>query len=213
MSRAIENLNRDSKTVDIAKLKSAIDSAGDKGVLIFCSADDSSRSRDAKIPQVDLGPCFRIGGASATGDKLAWVEEDLVNYLLPGELIPFKVPGEKSYQYGTGSFLATACAAGLAAALLYSDRAINNPPKLSDRDSMANAFQALAQGNQFVDVQANLEERFMKMIMELGPERTVTWLEDNMPGTPIRIASLTWEDPIVQTAFRKLLDYLVEWEA
>lgn len=113
-------------TEAIESLKAAINSAKEKGILIFCSASD-----DIKKKGVDTLPynqardyIFRIGAADAYGwsDK-ATEDQRTIDYFLPGNQVADDVNPrlllKEELKYRDGSSVATALAAGLASLVLY----------------------------------------------------------------------------------------------
>jgi hypothetical protein len=112
-------------------LKKAVDA----GVLMFCSAPDTGKFTELDYPS---GPWrksfFRIGAARADGTVFGWTpEDDGITYVLPGvdvirEQEPNSLLDPRSTQsvparmeefHETGSSVATALAAGLAAMIIY----------------------------------------------------------------------------------------------
>jgi hypothetical protein len=103
-------------------------------VLMFCSAPDQGKFTELDYPS---GPWrdhfFRIGAARADGGVFRWTPEDGITYVLPGvDVIKDQVSvgvGASTarsvtervtdFKYETGSSVATALAAGLAAMIIY----------------------------------------------------------------------------------------------
>jgi len=110
--------------------------AADRKVLVFCSAPDEGKFTKLDYPS---GPFqdrfFRIGAARANGTVFQWTPEDGITYVLPGVDVirdqlasnaPFGPPSAKGVtdrvkelKFETGSSVATALAAGLAAMIIY----------------------------------------------------------------------------------------------
>ncbi|KAH0593254.1 hypothetical protein MHUMG1_08976 [Metarhizium humberi] len=89
MSWTIENGTTNSE--DIEALHKAVKKAHKQKILVFCSTSDSSGSQnDRSFPCQWSKECTRIGAASHRGDKLAWVNEKSVQFLLPGKRILIK---------------------------------------------------------------------------------------------------------------------------
>lgn len=149
-------------SLDIESLRKAIIRANAADILMFCSASDHGGNNIGLSYPGEWGMCTRIGGASAIGDKLDWVNEKLVDFLLPGRDIPILNSDGKTYYYPPGgSSLATACASGLAATLLYCDRILGGHYKLNKMDNMKKAFRTLAHdSSKFINVEKNLEGFF-----------------------------------------------------
>lgn len=127
-----DSKHRDNST-DLNRLKQALQNAtkSDKGkmgkeILLFCSAPDfgqsNSKNRYFPFDCTDLPKMFRIGAAKADGSPYSPVDNH-IDFLLPGEKIIMKesdmVIPEEDTNPRTGSSLATAHAAGLAAMILH----------------------------------------------------------------------------------------------
>ncbi|KAL7919237.1 hypothetical protein ACQKWADRAFT_323111 [Trichoderma austrokoningii] len=102
--------------------------------LMFCSAPDEGKFTKLDYPS---GPWredfFRIGAARADGTVFQWTQEDGITYVLPGvEVVRDQVNSSsrggsaasftkrvEDFKYETGSSVATALAAGLAAMIIY----------------------------------------------------------------------------------------------
>ena len=112
---------------DIKRLRSALQNASRKGkVLLFCSAPDIGQSsqEDTHFPFncADAPKMFRIGAAKADGTKHPQAGNQ-VGYILPGENVSMRPddmanPNEDKIPR-TGSSVATALAAGLAAMIIH----------------------------------------------------------------------------------------------
>jgi len=113
---------------DIANLKLALENAAKKK-LIFCSAPDtgdiSTDELDAYFPiGSGVKDIFRIGAAKA--DNSPWLQtggRSIVDYILPGHQVRLRETDEeikqKGHSFKTGSSVATALAAGLAALMIH----------------------------------------------------------------------------------------------
>jgi hypothetical protein len=116
-----------SKGGDITELSSALLAAHSAGILMFCSCIDRGAAlQDESFPGRSGYP-FRIGAASASGEKLPCVAGPKSEYLLPGENVKPEEPDAWSHDRSgpIGSSIATALATGLAGALLYCDRLLD----------------------------------------------------------------------------------------
>ncbi|KAK7709645.1 hypothetical protein SLS63_013160 [Diaporthe eres] len=160
MSWTIES--RESNKEDTEMLKGAVQAAERQGILLFGSASDQGGGREERT--YPAKGCIKIGGASAHGDKLTWVNEDTVDFLLPGRRIPFKNMESDTFSYETGSSLATACASGLAGALLYAARVLGSE-KLCKRDNLVGAFKGMRMHkSNFIDVKEHLKDDLEKKL-------------------------------------------------
>lgn len=106
---------------DITKLEAALDEAAKKNILLFCSANDQGTEADESYPAAN-STRFKIGAATAQGTTWRWTRTSQVDFIFPGDKVikerPGNVPVEKC-SLVSGSSVATALAAGLAALVLY----------------------------------------------------------------------------------------------
>ncbi|KAI0895890.1 hypothetical protein F4806DRAFT_496794 [Annulohypoxylon nitens] len=112
------------------RLHSVLEKAVSQKVLMFCSAPDEGKFTELDYPS---GPWrdrfFRIGAARANGALFPWTPDD-ITYVLPGVDVSTEQVGNSAFEkmsagwaqtikYETGSSVATALAAGLAAMIIY----------------------------------------------------------------------------------------------
>ncbi|KAG4220836.1 hypothetical protein PC116_g30685 [Phytophthora cactorum] len=163
---------------------------------MFCSAPDEGKFTELDYPS---GPWrdrfFRIGAARADGTVFPWTPDDGITYVLPGVDVIKEQAGRRSFEtnssgdavsremdvkYETGSSVATALAAGLAAMIIYCVKASilavktanqnkgsvvgiaipdNGANLISDPDAMKQAFANLGNvtPNRFVQVWEELD--------------------------------------------------------
>ncbi|KAK4194262.1 putative intracellular serine protease [Triangularia verruculosa] len=111
------------ETRDDKQLEAAIKAAADKGILMFCSAPDRGAKQNATYPfKAAPGKTFTIGAASVYGNSVPSVGRlDGITFTLPGDKV--SVPGSERvslpFREPSGSSVATALGAGLAALILY----------------------------------------------------------------------------------------------
>ncbi|RAH64892.1 subtilisin-like protein [Aspergillus aculeatinus CBS 121060] len=152
---------------DFEDLEAAIGEAQTKGILMFCSASDKGAHQCGTYPSKRIKSIFTIGAATPDGQPNSRVGDiAAVDYLLPGEL----VEGEQSpdlldtkVEYFTGSSIATALAAGLAALILYCAQirmmreegsedqhalALEHFNQLKTHDKMRQAFENIGKTNE-----------------------------------------------------------------
>ena len=111
---------------DIQRLRDAIKSALDRGILLFCAAGDTGAIQASEHPwSSDKERIFRIG--AATADGRIWESTGTpsnLSFIVPG----YKVVARNPYREGalpndfkerTGSSIATALATGLAALVMH----------------------------------------------------------------------------------------------
>ncbi|KAI8191102.1 hypothetical protein KHU50_000305 [Colletotrichum sp. SAR 10_65] len=92
-----------------------------KGILVFCAASDQGKAPDMTYPANANNDCFRIGAAEATGAVRATVgDTHRLSYIFPGHNVSMDSGDgtEKEVEGHSGSSVATALAAGLAALII-----------------------------------------------------------------------------------------------
>ncbi|KAH7139646.1 hypothetical protein B0J13DRAFT_477896 [Dactylonectria estremocensis] len=116
-------------------LHTVLQKAVENKVLMFCSSPDEGKFSELDYPS---GPWpdnfFRIGAARADGTVFEWTQDDGITFVLPGVDVVKDQMGNSSFdmpssggvtnrvvdfKYETGSSVATALAAGLAAMIIY----------------------------------------------------------------------------------------------
>jgi len=139
MSWTINETPRNKEAIGL--LKGAIYDAEKAGILLFCSVSDQGVKKNMAYPASLSNVVFRIGAATAYGDTWKWVgtDEADVDFILPGTRlrVDTRDPVVKNVKPCSGSSLATALAAGLAAVVL-DCVAINDPAELNLLRSRAN---------------------------------------------------------------------------
>ncbi|KAL2842897.1 hypothetical protein BJY01DRAFT_235833 [Aspergillus pseudoustus] len=139
---------------DFKELAAAVQEAQSKGILLFCSASDQGQDDAPTYPAFKAGAIFKIGGADIDGNLHTQVGgESKVDFIFPGDTMSgdgddSKTGGLSQGQWFTGSSVATAFAAGLAAVILYCAQiriALANNPK--DRELYTAAFKTLKEHN------------------------------------------------------------------
>lgn len=123
MSWTIERTPRNKDAIE--NLESAIEAAAKAGILMFCAANDQGIARDDSFPAAcgRTKHIFKIGAAEASGTAWKWTGDLTdVDFIFPGHNVikerPNDAPLEKC-KILTGSSVATAIGAGLAALVLY----------------------------------------------------------------------------------------------
>jgi len=116
--------SNDSNKVEIAELEKAIDAAAQENILMFCAATDQGAYRDQSYPAAaGTKRLFKIGAAQASGAAPTWLGDPAhVDFIFPGHQVVYERHGDpaaKQITALTGSSVATALAAGLAALVLY----------------------------------------------------------------------------------------------
>lgn len=169
-------------------MRAVLQEAVDKKVLMFCSAPDNGKFTDNDYPS---GPWrdrfFRIGAAGADGTVFNWTPEDGITCVLPGINVPpesdtafYGAHSKRAESLETGSSVATALGAGLAAMIIYCLKATilvmktenpgdrphmgippdDAPQTLARPDEMKLAFAALGKptANNFIPVWEELDK-------------------------------------------------------
>ncbi|KAF5020073.1 hypothetical protein F66182_7915 [Fusarium sp. NRRL 66182] len=97
-----------------------------KGILVFCAASDQGKSADVTYPYGSNNASFRIGAAKATGGMAETVgDANGLDFIFPGHQVVTNGSEDSSYDSDlqefepqSGSSVATALAAGLAALII-----------------------------------------------------------------------------------------------
>ncbi|KAI1825479.1 hypothetical protein F4861DRAFT_501270 [Xylaria intraflava] len=130
---------------EMESLKSAVREAANKDILMFCSTSDQGSSTKDNCYPGDFEGCIKIGGATDTGEALAWVNAEKVHFLLPGKNVPFASNEGKVVSFESGSSVATAAASALAGLLLFSTWLLDQDDKyLQDQKNMQEAFKNMS---------------------------------------------------------------------
>ncbi|KAH8802523.1 putative subtilisin [Xylogone sp. PMI_703] len=174
---------------DMKKFEAAINRAYTAKVLMFCSASDQGANSKEPCYPGHWQQCIRIGGATFTGEKLTWVDDN-VDFWFPGRNVPFHSKDGRSVVYESGSSIATAAASGLAGVLIYSARLLKGKTLkgednlFHDRDRMAKAFANMAKGKdgKFPRTEDTLDKLF----------KTKIRLATNKPTKNINFETLSW---------------------
>lgn len=177
---------------DMAQFKAAIDRANTAEILMFCSASDQGANTKEICFPGDWNQCIRIGGATFTGEKLTWVNDDKADFWFPGRNVPFTSKDGKSVVYESGSSVATAAASGLAGVLIFSARLVhgNGHKIFPDRRAMFTAFQNMAEGSdgKFPRTDDVLNKRFKKHYQQAAQSASKSNTRH------IDVESLEWND-------------------
>ena len=121
MSWTIERT--DENKSDILALEQAVQVAANKRILMFCAASDGGPVSDRSFPARSVKEVlFKIGAATEEGSKWKWVGDATnIDFIFPGHKVVKERYTEapiQSCNLLTGSSVATAIAAGLAALIL-----------------------------------------------------------------------------------------------
>lgn len=120
MSWTIEKTEQNADDVD--EIEKAIQEAAKEGILMFCAAADDGPEGKTTFPAAsNEKKIFRIGAANENGNVWECVGKQEIDYIFPGQNIVqerYKETPLKACETLTGSSVATAIAAGLAALVL-----------------------------------------------------------------------------------------------
>jgi hypothetical protein len=204
-------------TADIDRLQGALEKAAKKGILLFCSAPDSgavSKSEFSSFfpvgcPTISKG-IFKIGAAKADGKPWGWTgNERNIDFILPGHEVRERendpiVLTENNPK--TGSSIATALAAGLAALIIHCVRlgAIHSHRNKTDRqDANAMTDESLKSIKAF----QNMKKVFSDMAKEQDGEKFVdVWESFHDVGKKFEGIKEQAESPEVSDDKEKLAD-------
>ncbi|KAI0005738.1 hypothetical protein F4779DRAFT_34502 [Xylariaceae sp. FL0662B] len=150
----------------LKRLREAIVKASLQRILMFCSTSDQGIYTKDECWPGNFGGCIRVGAAASTGVSLNWVNEDKVDFLLPGKNIPCDVPGTKEKSYESGSSLATAIASGLVGALIYCTRLLDVERDFDFRDRLVleETLKAMSGNGRFLKADEIFSDRFKQEI-------------------------------------------------
>jgi hypothetical protein len=160
MSWTIDPPEDDNQNQDVADLESAISDAAKANILMFCSASDQGARHTSSYPSKATNKIFKIGGADATGAVYKGVGDiDSVDFIFPGKLVEGECLGNtvtRNFKYLTGSSVATALAAGLAALILYCAqvRILRSPTP--QKDKARRDFQILKKHDKMMEAFRNI---------------------------------------------------------
>ena len=109
------------KLAEHEEFRRAILAAHGEDIILLGSLGDIAPKDDhPNHYPVGLDELIRIGSATATGDRAAYNRKNGPEFILPGDSVPQHQPDRSGINYVSGSSVATALAAGLAALILYS---------------------------------------------------------------------------------------------
>ena len=130
------------------ELEQSISKAYNKGITMFCAASDHGMNTDSAAED-DLPAAFiypiKIGAARADGNAWAQTGYEKVDFYLPGHKIVLDDYQPAKGKPQSGSSLATAVAAGLAALLRYCSSIVNDENKTSHALGTSRTKQAFTQ--------------------------------------------------------------------
>jgi hypothetical protein len=110
----------------LKRLENALKAAAQQNILLFSSAPDTGSDTDVTkhypFGRKDISNKFKIGAAEADGTRYSWASAN-VDFILPGKNVRLRkediLKPEEDEELHTGSSVATALAAGLAALIIH----------------------------------------------------------------------------------------------
>ena len=140
MSWSIHGPDVDGTRTKRDEFEKSLERAYQEGITTFCTASDHGRNAESAAAN-DLPAAFpypiKIGAARADGNASAQVGYELVDFYLPGHKITLDEHQPAKGQAQSGSSLATAVAAGLAALLQYCNSIAHHEKKSEKKTSHA----------------------------------------------------------------------------
>lgn len=183
---------------DMALLRNAVAKAAERDILIFGSTSDQGNATLDNCFPAAFPSCIRIGSATDTGEPLAWVNPQKVDFLLPGKDVPLFDNEQKLRSTESGSSVATAAAAGLAGLLIFCGWLLkgNDNMDMKKNDMMRGALKSMSmQPDNFPRMQEGLAHKFKQRLSRVrNPREPVT--RSIQPN--IDISSLTWDEDCEQ---------------
>lgn len=161
---------KDEETADLMLLEAAINRAVTEKIPMFCSARDMGADNPNTYPSKFSERIFRIGGANIYGHANDAVgSKDNVHYTFPGNLVATEAlapDATLTKNFFTGSSVATALAAGLAALIIYCaqvrvaaskdderrEEAVRCLNKLKTQEGMKKALDIISKGGKYLQV-------------------------------------------------------------
>ena len=130
---------------DKRDLEGAILEAAKEDILMFCSAKDKGAKQTSSFPSLATNKIFKIGAAEASGAPDAWVGDlTRIDFTFPGNQVELEGLGNDiNKEVVSGSSVATALAAGLAALILYCVQVRVRLTQGRERENAKREFQAL----------------------------------------------------------------------
>jgi len=184
-------------------VKEVLSEAERKKVLVFCSAPDDGKVISKHYPSGGWSKDFRflcIGASDAHGSVFRATQDDGVCYILPGVHVDINNQGPRSFDvdgepgelsgsitYETGSSVATALAAGLAAMILYCVKATLITIDLHGRASYGRLSYSVSEDAPAKLAQDSkaMREAFAKLGMVTGEKFIQIWDTMNQVSTEL----------------------------
>ncbi|KAL6878819.1 hypothetical protein J3F83DRAFT_724010 [Trichoderma novae-zelandiae] len=142
-------------------LDAAIVEAANADILMFCSASDKGAKQNLTYPSKATTKIFTIGAATASGAADSWVGNlGNINFIFPGTKVEMdgrRSGADTSSREVTGSSVATALAAGLAALVLYCVQVRLHLATAQEKQKAKREFQLLKK-----------HEHMMKALKDIG---------------------------------------------
>lgn len=184
---------------DMEDLRQAVAKAAEQDILMFGSTSDQGNATKDNCFPAAFPSCIKIGSATDTGEPLAWVNPDKIDFLLPGKEVPLIDDDSKLRSTESGSSVATAAAAGLAGLLIFCGWLLkgNDNMDMKKDNMMRGAFKSMSKKpDNFPRVEEELAEKFKQ---QLHRERNRGQTVARLMQTPnIDIPTLPWDNTCEQ---------------
>lgn len=190
---------------DMQELNEAIIDATKADILMFCSASDEGAKQADTYPSKALpGKIFKIGGADAMGglyDRVGDISS--VDFILPGHLVADEeltdTATSNKVQEWSGSSVATALAAGLAALILYCAQVrIVRAPEGAERREATRHFHLLKRHDNmsraFKNIGTSGSGNKYLAVWEIFGRKVRTWQDASFRGDPIDLVAEVAKD-------------------
>ncbi|KAL2862237.1 peptidase S8/S53 domain-containing protein [Aspergillus lucknowensis] len=150
---------------DIQELRKIIKEAQtDHGTIMFCAFSDQGNVHAENCVPASCPETITIGAATSWASPCTWVDSDSVDYLFPGEHVLIDRHAKPGTQSKSGSSIATALAAGLAALLLHITQLAKPAyyPAIRSKEGIKAAFEKMAAKNKYVHVRSHFHLDFQE---------------------------------------------------
>jgi hypothetical protein len=172
MSWTIEQTEKNRK--DIESLETQVQRAAKNNIIMYCACRDGAWNEKEKGPYpsaTDTLKIRRIGSSDPYGHMSKWVNQNSVDYLLPGESL---FPGNDKH----GSSAATALAAGLAALILWCFKATGESiDEMKTADKMNLLFDKSKETNKYIHIKELLNQASERK-RRSGKDRVTAFVEE-----------------------------------
>lgn len=191
--------------ISISQLGEAIKLALDAGILLFCAAADTGAITEVEFPwSYDQRRIFRIG--AATADGRIWGpagSPEKIDFILPGHNVVLRNPHPEGtlpsdFKELTGSSIATALAAGLAALILHCVRLGAIYSEMEMQQNISSAMAVTAADFQRFKNPHNMNGVLKAIGLDEGQQRFIqVWKRFDRPTQNLKFPS-NWKTGVVE---------------